>query len=393
MKDFRTTDNGHFDLEGYFYWSGITEHYGDKLKGRNMLIVITDRDIGKSTSSWNWIMNRYLPESNFEYRFGYVRNNTEKINNFATSFNGKYNPNYNMSKYGIYKVEVDENMKKINRNLQGMVIPLSCYENIKSTITDGYHLIFWDEFNEEDERVYNNWIAAKNHHNLYNAFIDTLKTVERHREDFTVIVMGNKVSTENDILLNLDIVDDENATTDQIFIRDKVVNGELIKIRVVITHKSTFNKINSSGTLANVLASYNEDTDRYLNKGGFLYAAKKDIKSWSLIRDKAQINKHLAFDNFYFELGTFMDDNGEEKYYIHEIKESRLSGDIELLSLDIYSFITNMDAESLYETEDYIRFYEFLSWNLKYKKLYFTTNFAKTAMIQVMRQLLSLTEG
>lgn len=391
MEDRRTTENGHFNLRGYLQWSGITENYDDELKGRNMLIIMGPRDNGKSTSVWGYTLNEYVPRSEYIKKFGYFRNKDTQIKKFASGFNSKFFPDYQMTQTTINKTVFGDNGKLIEKKMVGMMNALSCYEGAKSAITDDFHLIFWDEFNEDDEQASKNWQLAKLNRKLYTQFLDLLKTFERHREDFTVIVTGNKVSTENDILLKLDIVDDENATDDQIFIRDKVIDGELIKIRVVICHDDTFRIKGGKSTLANALAMFDEDTDRYLNKGGFLINKTKDVKSWVRIRDDALPWKHLCFDEYYFELGYLGDEDSEE-YYIHEISKSKLNPDIPLIALDTHSYIINTEAESLFSEQDYVDFFEFLSYNLKYKKLVFTTNFAKNAMLEVMKRSLSLTE-
>lgn len=391
MKDRRTTENGHFDLRGYLQWSGIIENYDDELAGLNVLIMMTPRDIGKSTGGWNYTLKEYVPQSNYEKKFAYFRNKDTQIKKFTAGFNAKYFPDYQMSSSTINRTIFGENGKLIEKKMVGMMNALSCYEGAKSAITDGFHLIFWDEFNEDDEQASKNWQLAKLNRKLYSQFLDLLKTFERHRNDVTVLVMGNKVSTENDILLKLDIVDDENATDDQLFIRDKVIDGKLVKIRVVIAHDDTFKICGSKATIANALASFDEDTNRYLNKGGFLINKTKDVKSWVRIREDAIPWKHLCFDNYFFELGYLGDEDSEE-YYIHEINDSRLNQDIPLIALDTHSYIVNTRAESLFSEQDYVDFFEFLSYNLKYKKLVFTTNFAKNAMLEVMKRSLTLTE-
>lgn len=378
--DKRKTENGHLDLKGYMLWSGIIDDYNETPKGNNMLLILSPRDIGKTTACFNYVKYDYWPKSNWKNKLAFLRNDTIKLKNFMRSFNA-YNNEYVMTDSGIYRILKDENDKIIQKDYIGMNIALSCYENAKSTITEDFKLVIWDEFNEEDTDTDINWIKAKQQHKLLNALIDTIKTLERHRDGFTLLIMGNKVSTQNDILLTFDI-EIENDDEDQLIIRDKWIDGKLFKIRFVIIGNNTFKNLKSYQSLANAIASYDDDADRYLNRGGFLQDGEKDVLSWSRIKDNTCPLKYLVFDNFYFEYGKI-----SNKFYIHNVKKPAL--DIPILALNMKGFITDKNS-TLSDQDDYVDFFEMLAYQMKYQQLWYTSNFAKKAILNILQLYLEM---
>lgn len=377
-KDYRINESGHLDIEGYFHFAGITENYGDELKGKNMLILLTIRDIGKTTSCWSYLKNKYWPMSDFLKKAAYLRNNSVAMKRYIKSFNNN-NKDYYMTDESIFKVSMDMNKKIIDKREVGMCVPLSCYENAKSTITEQIEFCLWDEFNEEDEKK-PTWQQAKANHQLFKSLIDTIKTLERHRENFTLVLLGNKVSAENDILLNFD-VESEDDDEDKLIERDIMIDDELIKIRFVIVGNNTFKHLKGHKTLANAIASFNKDTDRYLNKGGFLQKRDPDVISFRRISDAAIPKYYFIYDEFYFEFGKCA--NG--KYYFHNIDKEDINYNFKVISLNLNGFINDFNS-IIYDPDDYVDTFENFIKLIKNKEMYFTTNFAKAAMRQILNE-------
>ena len=123
--DKRKTDNGHLDLKGYMLFAGLIDNYEDEPVGNNMLLLLSPRDIGKTTAAFNYTKYQYWPKSNWKNKLAFIRNDTIKLKNFMRSFNA-YNNEYMMTESGIYRILKDENEKIIQKDYIGMNIALSC---------------------------------------------------------------------------------------------------------------------------------------------------------------------------------------------------------------------------------------------------------------------------
>lgn len=373
-------DNLHFDIYNYLIKCGVLNDRSPKIKGKHLICFLAVRDCGKSTSMWEFTKD-YWVSSCFKDKAVYLRNSGVAIKKFIPTFNNANKNDYVMSEATINKIYVDENNKVIEKHDVGMVIPLSCSENYKSVISDDYHLMIWDEFNESDESIHN-WNEAKDNHKLFKSFIDTLKTIERHRDNFLVLLMGNKVSVDNDILLTFDI-DAEDKDEDVIIDRSMYIDNELFNIKFVIIGNKTFSHLNSHRTLANAIASFNSDTDRYLNKGGFLQKKYKNIKSWKSIKEGTIPKYYFIFDEYYFEYGYC----GDDTMYLHSVEYNDLIDNIPIISLNLNGFMNNSQAKILDE-DDYHDLMEQLMKLIKNDKILFTTNFSYQALKQIINNFI-----
>lgn len=101
----------------YFDLNQTIEKLGIDLAKSFFLCVIAPRNIGKSTSGWNWIIENIWIPSNHNDKVAFCRTNTEKTKYFRNSFNAKYyldEHKYYMSSNLIYKVEWDDKENKEN---------------------------------------------------------------------------------------------------------------------------------------------------------------------------------------------------------------------------------------------------------------------------------------
>lgn len=379
MKNNRTHKNGHLDIKGYFDFAGL--YHKNKLENKFLFILITPRDVGKSTSLWNYLIEDYWKKSNYIKQLVYIRNNTSKTENFIHSFNNSFlDLGLKMTYQKIVKFDAD-NPKRSTEKTIGTVLPLTTSENFKSAISENYEFIFWEEFNEYDNSDAFNWAGLQQQHQYYLNFIDTLKTYERHRTTpFRVVLLGNKVSPQNELLLTLNIdVDNINSDDDQLFIRD--VDG--FKIRVVIASDKTFNTIlGRKKTLANALASFDERADRYLNKGGWLIAPEKSIKAHHIIKEELEAIKNIVVNGNIIELNRWNDNF----YLINKTKEN-INVELETVCFDRKSRLW-LEIGALLDEEQIIDHCNFLETTFFNNQLFFANKYVKQFTIFILTMYL-----
>lgn len=370
----KLTDNGHLNIKGYLDFAGLVDENGN-IESKFLFILLSPRDVGKSTGLWDLTINDYWIKSNWVKQLIYCRNNTSKTDNFIHSFNNSFKDlGLKMSSNKIEKLDLETN-KRVDSKILGTVMGISVSENFKSAISDNYEMIFWEEFNEYDGSDILDIVSIKRQNQLYLNFVDTIKTYERHREsDFRVFLLGNKVSPQNDLLLTFDIVPPLDHDEDLLYIRD--IDG--LKIRIVICSDKTFAHIkNHKKTLANALATFDERTNRYINNGGWLVAPEEDVISFKSISEKTIPLYNIVYNQSIFEFGNIDND----KYYFLNVSKESYIKSIPIYALDKISSLWIKNSIE-YDHKDNLNLAEFLESIYKNNQLYFCSKFAKSWIIQ-----------
>lgn len=344
-RDIRLNEDGYFSFKGYLQLLEIPLNENNFVKNSCFLIINGVRNMGKSYGVWDYIINDVWIKSNYEIKIAYLRQNREKIKTARESFNNKYYydlKQFYMSEKSIYKVSFDEYNKEIREKRKeiGGVFGVDNEVNFKSGIYQNYQMVFFDEYNEENQKL--NYEV-----NTINKFCNLLKTIKRKTEPFFVVLIGNKNTADSDYLTHfgIEILYDE--------LKEDVYENIDNKIYFLDIGDDTFKHLNTNQDLVNYVATYNNITDKYFNKGGYLVPPSKDIRIyWKRIIKTKNIIHYLGLKGSLFEYGTFYDElTNQNAYYIHLVYEPQENKNI--IALDSLSYLTFKDSYKLWEMQDY----------------------------------------
>lgn len=320
-----------------------------------MLIVDSERNIGKSTSVWDWIEKEIWIKSNYQHKVAYWRTNLTKLKKQIESFNAHFQGKYYMTENRIYKLTFDEEGKEIRtaRLEIGAVMGVANYLNYKSNWFVDFHCIFWDEYNETQQPK------------IYEAFIDLAKTVKRANKPFHIILCGNRCDGDSDMLVNLEIDIPSNFEDDYIqWVNDRVVYTAI--------GTKTYNNIESNrpDDLIHQLASKSASTNRYLNEGGYMKQRSDLIKLWKHI-DAAEYEpiRNLTLGDRIYEEGVFGEN---DDIYIRYVEQ--LDPELPTISLDTLGWMSSTSSINWTSEDFYVMWARRLKYAIKHKKLFFTSN-------------------
>lgn len=355
--DLRYNKNGFFNLYGY-----LTLCDTDWYKKDISLIINAPRNIGKSYGTWETIINEVWKKSLYKDKVAYCRTNLTKLKKAREDFNSKYYlelKEFYMSENKIYKVDFDESNKEIkeNRIEVGSILGVENAENYKSLRFEGYRMIFWDEYNELNNTL-----------NLWNKWIDLFKTIKRFNTPFLCLLVGNKVNANNDILVNLEIELDKEDRGDDIHV---VRSGNIHFVDVSV---KTFSNLNQENDLVNVWASYNAETDTYLNEGGYLKNQFWDVLIYrTRILPTKKIKYYLSYGTYKIEYGVF-----ERGIYFHLVDE--IDYNYKVLALDVLGNLTDSKAVKMLDETNYIDWANYVAKRAKKRELYYSSFDCKTLL-------------
>lgn len=250
--------------KNYFDLQKVIDKYKIPWEKDSFILAINAiRNIGKTTSTFNWV----APMINEQNKVGIIRNNDEQLKVFRSDFNNKFKGKFMMVGYMIYNViEIkrrDENGEEFvdykKNNLVGYCGSLSTYTKIKSIEAANIRFIIFDEYNEDDLGV----------RRIYNKWINMFKTISRFNKVFC-IMLGNRDTPNNEFMVKWGVIPEESDD----FIEDKVYRfskrGMFIEMGSL-----QFDNLGNDDTLANELAAFDSDTERYLHGG---YARKSYLQ-------------------------------------------------------------------------------------------------------------------
>lgn len=372
---FAYNEDGFFNLKGYF-----NACIGPKWKNRSFSFIFqAPRNIGKSYGVWKFIEEEIWIKSNYEERIVYCRSNMSKLKAIKGFFNSKYAGKYLMTDTHIWKIEIDEESGKELRFLRkelGVVAGVANQENWKSGEFANYRCVFWDEYNE-----------AKAEHNMWENWITLFKTIERFNKPFWCILAGNKVDAGNDILMNLQIEESDYMDADEdIVIERGIINGEP-NIYFVDIHNSTFAHLNQREKQANIWASYNQDTNRHLNEGGYQRRGSVNVKGYFKIFPTRKVIYYLGVGRGVYEYGNF--DEGSYFHYLGEHPNLEFNN-IPILAFSAVSLLTTQNSSAFIDKQDYIDFAEMLVNKVNNNKLFYTSYASKEELENTISRFVSL---
>jgi len=219
-----------------------------------MIMLNAERNIGKSTSVWN-LVEEYWKKYDYKRKLIYVRTSLEQSKRARLDFNERFRNKYIMSGGMIYKlIWSDDNKKVISKFEIGTYISLSTGKTIKSGTFDNYHMLFFDEYNDD--------VMSSNQYMVFN---NILKTAERYSKPFLSLFIGNKDNANNEFMVNWGVERSDDPDEDSIQIP---IEGE--PLYFIDVGFNTFNHLKNHKSMANVFATLNEETDRYINKAGYI---------------------------------------------------------------------------------------------------------------------------
>lgn len=360
------TPNGYFNLEGWLVLSGVNWVTDDA-----SVIICGPRNIGKSYATWRFVEEKLWIPSNYQYKVAYVRTNLTKLKNQKDGFNDKFKNKYYMSDTTIWKITHDtEGLPRPRAEWIeiGGVFGANNADNYKSMFTEGYRMIFFDEFNEK--RQVNGALVQEV--GLWEKWIDLLKTIKREKSPFLVVMHGNKVDGGNDILVNLEVeLPPENYVGDYYFQVSKSIH--YIEVGFETYNRLTFNYNDQ----VNEWAAHKDTTNAYINEGRYLTMRDPDIVLYKKVKTYAdhEIKRNVALGERVFEMGEY--NNG--CYYFKELRRP-IEG-LPIMSLDNMGFMLNKKAYRLVDEDEYLNVCRMLKYKIKKQQLHFCSYDAKNELL------------
>lgn len=342
--------------------------------GKHLMISMWERRIGKSTSlidtmKWNWNYH------NHKYAVIYVRSRLNQSESFARTFNTVNQGEYMMTDTHIFRIKVDGNGKELKRERQivGFVTSLSTFETLKSQIGDiKVNLVVYDEFNDYDET---NLIGALAFYqtignNPYIKFLELIASFETTQPDLLVMLMGNKVNAQNDILLNLNF-EIPKECPQFADIQDRSLMGYNVKI---INGGKEYSNCHKGNQLFKALAEYNPIAKRYFASGDFLMKGGSNVKCRSsMVELPTEQISHLALTSLLIDMKLSGDN-----LYLYENYDDDEPQEIFPLNLIAY---TNFANCSYATPDDKVELCEMIIHAIKEHRCYFSSNYIRNNII------------
>lgn len=368
----------YFSIKKCLVDGGIIENENESWKNKSVLALIAKRRIGKT-----WAIEELFIEnwerSNYQNLLLYIRTTDEELKAFARSFNVKYANRYKISGTHIYKIFVDNKGKEIvnQRIIVGLCGAISTFEKLKSLIIEtNFNLVVWDEFNGFDglqSREAENYFT-KLDRSQYFYLLELIASIEGKATDLLVLLIGNKVNSQNDILLNWGIkIPQVKNDYDEWTNCDVEFEGSKYKIRFCNGGFEEYKEVNRGNQLFKALATYDRRCADYFNNNDFFQKqdntviSRVDIPSDSELRCYFQLNKNLI---------AFYEKDG---YYYFDEYFDNPENDKEIYPLSFNGFIYSKAL--LWPHEDAQEFADFITDEYKNEKVYFTSNWLKCNFI------------
>lgn len=268
-----------------------------------ILAICTERNTGKSTSGMNFVLEEY---EKYGHKFIFLRTTGEQLKLYAKNFNVTYAGQYQMTAYAIYKLIPLNNGKKNGYEYEKIDIGTCGFMSVEVKFKSSgdyknYKYALWDEFNDLTLIP-----------NLYDNYVNMIKTFQRFKKDFIGIMLGNKDTANNPFLVNWGIETVDNTQDDIIYEVDKN------KIYYVDTGNQTFKHLKQNTGLANSLAKFSPKMNRYINGGGFRDTGERNIINYNIKILPTSIPLYnIIVKKSLFELGTFYNKNNISALYLN----------------------------------------------------------------------------
>lgn len=357
--------------------------------GKCVLASIWPRRIGKSTAC-NKLMIDNWEKHQFTKKCLYIRNTLEEIKAFARTFNVMNQGQYIIQGTHIYKIFMDEitgREIKSKRIIVGIAATISTFSKIKSQLSDtNFNLVVYDEFNGIDGAAA---LDAQTFYkqlpkNQYFSFLELIASIEGDSDDLLVIMMGNKVDSQNDILLCWGIEIPEKAPeTYQLSICDKNVDGTNFKIRFINGGYKEYESLHKGKQLFKALATYDKQCERYFNNNDFYKKQGKNVVSRVRMENVEGDIQYLALNE---NLITFKTTEDDILYFYESWEEVEETEEIYPLNFQAFAEFSNCIN---WERDDQAEWALNLIDAIKDERVYFASNWIKYNIICWIGKLVS----
>ena len=328
-------EDGFFSIEGWLKLIGV-----DIYKDKKVVVITATRNMGKSVSMWR-LCEKIWKETNYQYKIAFARTNDLKMKETISSFRASFETKGFICVGGfIYKVERDKQgkVREDTKIMCGRFVNIENEHNYRSAADGGFagfHLVFWDEFNEIKQQSLN----------LYEKWVNLSSTIERFNNPYIWIIIGNKLNANNDLFIKMNLN-----------VRRKDHSQDYIQevsplITFVDIGYETYKHLNTKmSSISHEIARYDDNTNRFMNEGGFLEGEFYNvINHQNFTNDRPQY--YFSLKTYLMEYGYFTnEDYGEgELIYLKMVKDPLL--DIPVISLDTLGHITSTKSQSIREKD------------------------------------------
>lgn len=270
------------------------------------LLINAERNIGKTTSALNTIFRKWGVNS--KKKIGIFRTQDEQIKVFKQDFNETFKNEYQIIGKMLYKMERVEIFNPKTKEMEifyqkgehcGYVCSITAFLKMKSIKAENIRYILYDEYNENT-----------NIPNIYKNFISLFKTLERYNKVF-FLMMGNRETPNNEFLVKWEVLPPKERISEDIYtvIRD----DDIITHAVLEMGYNQFKDLGNENTLSYHFATFDKDTDNYMNGGYAVNIHYRVVPYNKIIKETFNPFWGVNFDNFTIAFGEFKL-NGEIKY-------------------------------------------------------------------------------
>ena len=272
---------------GFFeFQKDIIDNYQIDITQSAIICINAPRNIGKTTSIFNWLfIDKRVDSTN---KVLIIRNTAEQIKTAKQDFNarllGRYQIWGNLIYVSIPVIHKDGSITYSRGEHVGYVGSLTTFTNMKSVEAKDVKYVFFDEYAQDTSL------------NVYANFIAMIKTFERFNK-ILIILLGNRESANNEWMLKWNVLPN---TTD--FENNRMVQfskrGWFIEMG-----SANYLDLNNSECLSNELATFDNDTNIYLNMDGYKKDFTLDVINYNSIKDNiTNLFYGIIFNNLKFGL-------------------------------------------------------------------------------------------
>lgn len=262
-----------------------------------ILCINSIRNVGKTTDVLKWTMDKV----DINNKVGFFRNSEEQLKTFRQDFNNRFLGRFMISGsvvYNVIKVEIQDDQGETQyvykkNELVGYVGSLSAYTKIKSIEAANIRFIIFDEYNEDSLKV----------RNIYVKWINMLKTLSRFSKVFC-IMLGNRDTPNNEFMVKWGVI-----PSDQDFVEDYAYKFSKRGLFIELGSLQ-FANLGNDDTLANELARFDKDSERYLQGGYARKSYLQVVPYFKVIHDTFDPLFKIAMKDDIYAFGEFK----HEKY-------------------------------------------------------------------------------
>lgn len=268
----------------------IIKKYKIDLSSSNIICINGGRNIGKTTSVFNYLFNGIV---NINSKILIIRNSGEQIKNAKADFNSRLNGRYMVAGSLIYEVVVkktkDDEVIYGRGDHVGYIGSISQFHNLKSMEAKDVNWVLFDEYAECDVL------------NIYDKFISMLKTFERFNK-INVIMLGNRETLNNEWMNKWGVLPNTHDFQNDRYVQFSA-RGHFIELG-----SRNFEDLQNDKTLANELATFDAKSNAYLNMDGYKHDVTLKVKSFKEFKIKSYLYG-IAMEEIPFALMILEDDS------------------------------------------------------------------------------------